>query len=516
MKKIKFIIFILLGVVLTNSCADKDLTLEDPNNLPFDPNSLTGIFKSEADVRLAVTSTYNNTRTYALYGRLIPYMMDNMAQENSSNPQQEVDKITYKNFSFTASNAQIADYWTSCYIGINRCNFVIANELSIYDIKEASFTKSRRDRYLAEAKYMRAFYYFLLVNRFGDLPLVTKVPIKITDIPLGRAAKKDIIDLIIKDLQFAATNLLDKNQELKSRANSGAANALLGKVLLYQKDYAGALIAFNKVTGYSLEADYYDNFKEETEFGPESIFEINFDEKLGAANKWDSATSGDGQNFVTFRGQDYGCLNWHNVDPSDNLLDEFEPNDKRYAGSFYSYGDKIVNGTDEIKKERPVVLNGKPQFNPDGSPTIIDDLLGKRAAWKKYQNYYKQVSEKEQSSINFKIIRYADVLLMKAECENEVGSQATAVGYINQVRARAGLSTISAGSKDDVFKAIVHERKVELAGEQVRFDDILRWGNSATELAGSNFQSRNKLWPIPSKEFSTNNSLKPSDQNPGY
>ena len=116
-------------------------------------------------------------------------------------------------------------------------------------------------------------------------------------------------------------------------------------------------------------------------------------------------------------------------------------------------------------------------------------------------------------------MRYSDILLMKAECENQRdgGSQTTAIAYIKEVRDRAGLTTTIAATKDDVFKAIIHERKVEFAGEQSRFDDIIRWGIASTELVGTGFQAgKNELWPIPNRETSSNPNIKPSDNNPSY
>tara|TARA_R110001592_G_scaffold211564_4_gene463461 strand:+ start:811 stop:1134 length:324 start_codon:yes stop_codon:yes gene_type:complete len=107
---------------------------------------------------------------------------------------------------------------------------------------------------------------------------------------------------------------------------------------------------------------------------------------------------------------------------------------------------------------------------------------------------------------------------MMAECENEVGTQDNAIDLINEVRERASLDGLAYGlSKTAVFEAIVHERKVELAGEQVRFNDILRWNLTSTELAGTNFQAgKNELWPIPDREITSNENLSAADQNPGY
>ena len=278
--------------------------------------------------------------------------------------------------------------------------------------------------------------------------------------------------------------------------------AILGKVLLFQKDYSGAMGQFSSIYGeYTLEEDFFDNFKLEEEHGKESIFEIEFDAALGAGAMWNSTVSGAGPNEVTFRGQEYGFLNWFNVYPSDDLLDEYEAGDKRYAGTFYSVGDTYALDTETVTAEN--LTSGSGQ---------------KRAGWKKYQNYYRDKSEVPESSINFKYIRYADVLLMMAECANETSGPGDAIGYINEVRSRAGLPALAAGlSKDEVFNAIVHERKVELAGEQSRFNDIMRWGNASTELSGTNFQAgKNELLPIPDREISSNEAIGPDDQNPGF
>jgi len=482
----------LTGVMLFNSCSQSDLELTNPNQLL--PESF---FQTEAQVQASVNAAYANLQTFSLYGRLMFYMMDNMSQENGGNPQEEADKKTYREFSFDSSNVQILDYYTACFLGITKANFVIANAGKINAIPEGILTSTKKNKFIAEARFLRGYYYFLLVNRFGGVPIWETLPSG----PIGKArgTRDQVYDLIIKDFQFAANNLLDKSVEQKGRATKGAAWAMLGKALLYQNKHKLALDAFNEVKGYTLESNYYNNFMEETEHGVESIYEIQYDLKLGTGSKWDSPTSGTGLNEATFRGQDYGNLNWFNVYPSDNLLNEFEAGDKRFAGSFYVVGDKYNNGNSTM-----VAAN----FAAGGST--------RKAAWKKYQNYYKKTDEAQESGINVKIIRWADVLLMKAECENEVGSRTVAIDYVNQVRARAGLTALPYKTeKADVFAAIVHERKVELSGEQVRFDDIIRWGISDTALKGTNFvKGKNELWPIPDKVYSTNPAI--GAQNPNY
>jgi tetratricopeptide (TPR) repeat protein len=493
MRKIKYIVIVLSGIFVINSCDTNDLELTNPNAL-----SPETFFKTEAQVQSAVNAAYANLQVKGLYARHSFFSLDNMAQENKGNPQLEGNKVPFLNFSFDGGNDIIQSYWETCFLGISKANFVLDNESKITALSNTVLTQEKKNKYLAEAHFMRAYYYFLLVARFGDLPIYTKQTI----IGAARSPKAEVYKLIEEDFDFASKNLLSKNVEDKGRATKEAAYAYLGKALLFQKKYDEALAAFNNVTGFGLEPNFYNNFMDETEHGQESIFEIEFEEKLGVPDKWGNDTAGDGLAESTLRGQEYGNLNWYNVYPSDDILDEYEAGDKRFGETFYVPGSKYNNGA-----------NTMTAANFSSSEGL------RRAGWKKYQNYYKRADENLDSSINFKVMRYADVLLMKAECENQRagGSQTAAIAYIKEIRDRAGLLTTIAPVKDAVFQALIHERKVELAGEQVRFDDIIRWGLAATELQGSGFTvGKNELWPIPNREISSNPNIKQSDNNPGY
>ncbi|OOG68664.1 RagB/SusD family nutrient uptake outer membrane protein [Flavobacterium sp. A45] len=496
MKKIKYIVIVLSGILAINSCDTKDLELTNPNEL-----SPETFFTTGPQVQSAVNAAYANLQTRGLYARHIFFALDNMSQENKGNPQLEGNKTPFLNFSFDAGSDIIQYYWETCFLGISKANFVLDNEAKIQALPNTVLSQEQKNKYLGEAHFLRAYYYFLLVPRFGDLPIYTSQ----TLIGAPRSPKADVYKLITDDFDFASKNLLSKSVEEKGRATKEAAFAYLGKALLYQKKYDEALAAFNKVTGFSLEpkGKFYNNFMDETEHGPESIFEIEYDESLGTGDKWGSDTAGTGVAEATLRGQEYGNLGWYNVYPSDDLLDEYETGDDRFAETFYVPGSKYNNGTLTM-----TAANFK-----------VGEVF-RRAGWKKYQNYYKRIDENQDSSINFKVMRYSDVLLMKAECESlrAGGSQAAAIGYINEVRLRANLPALATTlTKDQVFTALVHERKVELAGEQVRFDDIIRWGIAATELAGTGFQAgKSELWPIPNRETSSNPNITPANNNPGY
>jgi hypothetical protein len=522
MKRFNFLFIALLfgALVLNISCKEENLELSNPNELA--PETY---FKTEAQVQSAVNAVYGSLQTRGLYNRHIWFGYDNMAHENCGNPQLEADKRQYLNFSFDASHGPISAFWESCFRGINKANFVINNREIIDEIPETQLSTAMKNKFEGEARFLRALYFFMLVDRFGDVPLLLEVPEDQQGLPRTPAAQ--IWAQIESDLVFAANNCLSKADEDLGRVTSGAAWALLGKARLFQEKYQEALDAFNNVTGYSLESVYFNNFMEETEHGVEDIFAVEFNIQAGNANRWDSDRSDQGLNESCFRGQEYGVFNWYNVFPSVDLRNEFEANDPRYGYCFYEDGDLYNNNQDTA------AITDLEQS--DGS-------FYSRVGWRKYQNYYKQPSEGsvsgEASGINMKIIRYADVLLMMAEAEanRSGGSLATAVGYMNQVRARADVNMPSYPTAEypvstlaEFMVALEHERKVELCGEQVRFPDLVRWGRLAAfidEVKPSlPLQEQNELvfnatthvkWPIPQSEIDANINITQADQNPGY
>lgn len=541
-KKLFVPALILSALVLNTSCDADKLELANPNELA--PETY---FANEAQVRAAVNAAYGQMQTHGMYNRMMWYCNDNMSHENTCNPQQELDKREFLNFSHTASHGMIYQYWASCYRGIYKANFVINNEAKIDAIETLS--DALRDKYIGEAKFMRALYYFWLVDKFGDIPLYLDVPADGKG--LARTPKAEIWAQIETDLLDAAAKCRTKAVEESGRATSGAAWALLGKARLYQGKYPEALEAFNNVTGYSLEAKYFDNFKEEDENGEESIFEVQFSVKAGTSSAWGAGNNDAGKNEATFRGQEYGIANWFNVYPSQDLWNEFETDN---AADKYNNGVKV-----DPRRSFCMLVTGDP-LGTAGKKVGYDTVwinpknhsLGWSAlnpirGWNKYQNYYKWDSEgKEESNfsgINMKVIRYADVILMKAECQalKTPADLTAAVTLLNEIRGRGDvamplygspeMNTIfPVGTVDQFKKALEHERKIELCGEQVRFPDLVRWGRlnqfitveiqntiPAADKAALVFQSpKNNLFPIPQLEIDANPNLTNLDQNPGY
>ncbi len=536
----------LSALVLNISCDADKLELTNPNELQPDT-----YWQNAAQVQAAVNACYGAMQTTSMYNRMMWYGNDNMSHENTCNPQQEADKRELLNFSHSSTHGMIYGYWASCYRGINKCNFVINNETKIREVDPAFLTDEMKDKYIGEAKFMRALYYFWLTDKFGDIPLYLDIPED--EQGLGKSPKSAIWAQIEADLADAANKLRYKAKEESGRATKGAAYALLGKARLYQKKYDAALVAFDSVKGYKLEAKYFDNFKEETENGPESIFEVQFNVKAGTSAAWNSDRTDQGLNEGTFRGQEYGVFNWFNVYPSLDLWNEFETDadgkynnnvkvDPRRAYCIIAPGDLYAGG------EKVAVIGNDTVWNdPKDHDAGIKEIIPRRG-WNKYQNYYKWDSEGKDeanfSGINMKVIRYADVLLMMAECHalKTPSDLTTAIDLMNDVRERADVdmplygsaemdAIFPVGNVDQFLVALEHERKIELCGEQVRFPDLVRWNRLADFMGSTELleslpladrdallfkENKNELWPIPQVEIDANINLGPEDQNPGY
>jgi hypothetical protein len=523
------------------SCKANKLELINPNELT--PETY---FKTEAQVQQAVNAVYANLQTDGLYQRTLYYSMDFMAFEQLNT----IDPIyhIFLQYSFNANNIFIAEYWKRCYAGINRANFVINNEDAINMIPKGLMSQVKKDKFIGEAKFLRALYYFLLVTRFGDVPLYLEVPADGKG--LSRAPKAKVWEQIETDLTYAAEKCYPKNIEEKGRATSGAAWALLGKAHLFQAneskdqtDFIAARNAFLNVIddheNYDLETRYDNNFEEETEHGPESIFEVEFNPALGTGNLW-SSDNGSGLNECTLRGVEYGCFNWYNAYPFRDLVEEFETvadngvkDDPRLSYCIYQTGDLYNNG-----KDTAVLYCDTISYWEDN---VLHNEIRFQYGWKKYQNYYKQKSESYYSGINTKVIRLADVLLMMAEVENELGNIPGAIDYLNKVRNRADVMMPNYGSpamntiypvsdKDHLKRAIEHERKVELCSEQVRINDLIRWHRLEAFIREEVMPklpyymkdaimfdpAKNYLWPIPQSEIDSNPAITQADQNYGY
>lgn len=508
MKKTFLLTFsiVFLGI---SSCNDEILDKSNPNQL-----STETFYRTEDQVIAATNAIYAGLQANNLYNREYFFLHDLLSDDcQTGGAQLEAVRAQVLNGVYDGSNKLVNDVWQGLYRVVARANQVIEN---VPNADEAVVPASLKNRLVGEARFLRAWAYFELVSLWGRVPLMTEVATTPEGTP--RAESEDAVyDLIFGDLDYAIQNLPPKSGYSSAeygRATKGAAQALAARAHMFRGEYQPArdlLIQVIESNEYSLVDRYLDNFQEENENNAESIFEVQFTESAGTGGAW----NGDGQGIaeITFRGQEYGPNAWRNVIPSNSLVAEFEmvangaeKDDPRREYSFYQIGDLFNNGTDTL---------------------TADDVQGdiSKPSWKKYQTIYKRQNENSSSGINFRVIRYADVLLMMAECENELTGPTAALPYINQVRTRPGVemppyptALYPVGSKEQMFDAIVHERRVELAGEQIRNRDIRRWrrlGKLDTEPIPV-YEPRHDLLPIPFVEIDNNSALSNADQNPGY
>ena len=496
--------------VLVSSCDSSILDKNNPNQL-----STATFFKTSDQAISAVNAIYSGLQANNLYNREYFFLQDLLSDDmQSGGAQLEAARARILNYVFDGSNPLVAANWRGWYRIVLRANLVIQN---VPDADESAVSPELKKRLLGEARFLRGWAYFELVSLWGPVPLIMEPSTTPDGVP--RAGSEDeIYQVIFDDLNFAATNLPNKKDYSGAdvgRACKEAAQALAAKAYMYRGEYDKAKPLLQAVidspSGFKLVDRYLDNFQEENENNSESIFEVQFSTAFGTADAWNA--DGQGIAEITFRGQEYGPNAWRNIIPSDGLVAEFETvangaakDDPRSTYSFFRIGDTFNSGQDVLTSD---IVQGDPN----------------RPSWKKYEMIYKQHDENSASGINFRVIRYADVLLMMAEVENETGSPSAAVPYLNQVRDRADVqmphyptAQYPTGTKEEVFKAIKHERRVELNGEQIRNRDIRRWrrqGKLDSEPI-SGWQSKYDLLPIPYEEIDNNSAMDPGDQNSGY
>ena len=502
----KFTIAVILAVASIVAC-NKKLEVLDENN-----PTTASYFKTAAELQNGVNAIYSTLRSGELVGREWFFTHDMRSGECApGGPQLEAPRAELlKEPSPAPSNSVMSNVWTGCYQMINRANLVLSKAPDITDNTDL------RDRLVGEASFLRAWAYFELVSQWSDVTLYTALPESSIDFK-GKSAAAEIYTVIISDLTDAVQKLPESYGSADNgRATKGAANALLGRVQMQKGDYAAAKSALLQVYGkYSLVDNYLWNFDGDVkddngltiitghEFNQESIFEVVFVDKGDNNFNWGYTGEGSTSPLSTVRNQEYG-ITWGNVIPSDRLLNEFEDNDPRYKFTFFEEGDNILTQS-PLSPKKLVATDMNIGTSTRKGVTM-------KRFFRKYGIYDWVNSGFHPGGINQRLIRYADVLLMLAECEAEAGTPAQAANYINEVRSRASVNMpdVTLATKEQALKAVMHERSVELSVEQVNSIDILRWRAKGyfPSIMADPKQGQVDLFPIPSSETSTNPLLK--------
>ncbi len=503
MKRIINSLTALLAASVLFSCSDDLLDIKNPNALT------TGDFwLTQSDVELGVNALYNTFYAAGSWNRYLHWRLDLLSDEGYSvSPMVESSNWTrfiYNNYNHDSNQTFI---YNLCYRSIFRANQVLTYASDIeFD------TQENKNAALGQAYFLRGYNYFHLAVLWEEVCLVNTIQ-NPGDKPL-QGTVEQVWAQVEEDLK-AASDLLPEEWtgDKKGRFTKGAALAQLARAYLQQKKYKEAKDAlYWMVEGegkkyYGLVENFYDNFSEKTENNIESVFEIQMSDAISSTEMnpaGESKTSSVGhQRSYIFGLKGVGARDglarpW--------LVDVFKQ-------------ERTIDGKLDPRLRVSLLYKDLASDFPDDESgkfygkTWEDGKWGNdvyfrkysRDAWKKFEG----LREDRTNPMNIRVIRYSDVLLMYAECLNELGYTSEACWYVDCVRQRAGMARLEdampevANDKDKFFERLQIERVLELNGECVRWFDIKRWGLGETEEGLKALQNRDPdfLNYIPGKSF---------------
>ena len=473
MKKIIYIIISGACLIATSSC---ESFLDE--GLKGDYSS-ENYYKSAVQAEMAVNAIYNSlyNNTLWIFGDVAS---DDAVKGGNAGDQADINNID--DFTAVADNGCLGTYWQHAYETIARANNVITNVPSV------SMDEKEKADLIGQAKFLRAYSYFNLVNIFGQVPLKLKPQTTSDAIHVGLSTVEQIYAQIDEDLTDAKNSLpATVSATSAGRATKGAAFALLAKSKLFQRNWkecADFADSVEHIGTYDLVKDYSNLFKVGAEDSVECVFAIRYgntaDANLGNnLNVWFSPAAEGGYYFDA---------------PTQAYVDCFS--------------EKTIDGKTDPRLDASIGREGQPWFNNTTFSSEWSEATGYLV--KKYNEDLSETQAKSQCTIPQHIIRYADVLLMHAEALNEQNLPSAAAQYVNRVRERAGLAATSATSQSVMRDVIRTERRRELGFEFHRFFDVMRYGKEYAEsVLGTSFKWTEPrfYYPIPQSETETNKAL---------
>lgn len=490
MKIYKIYILLFVAAIGFNACSEDyvDVTSEDANSENF--------FNTQADYENALIAAYD-----MLQSSYINVMLGEIASDNTlAGGESAIDAIGIQQIDdmiHTPVNEQLTDLWRWMFAGVNRTNYIMEfqNNINFPD----------KPRVIGETRFLRAYYYFELVKFFGDVPLAVDERFLFGDqFNVDRTPKADVYAQIELDLIFAVDNLEYTTPDV-GRATKGSAQALLGKVYLFQEKYIEAADVLDDLImmgPYSLVTDYSTIFENDNENNSESVFEIQYSDAEGASFACFQCSEGNiavGFNGVrnisypaTFVGPFDSGFSF-NV-PTQEVVDLFDPADPRRDTAILDIEAHAVatGATFSVGYEHTGYYNRKYIARKGDLNTGDANLTNPN---------------------NYRAIRFADVYLMAAEAYNSGNlGDGQARTYLNEVRMRLGLPDVQV-SGTALEDAIFLERRLELVGEGHHFFDLVRTGRAAAEIDGF-VAGKHEVFPIPLEEILLAGNR--WEQNPNY
>ena len=514
MKRKRILLTSMLLLLAFHACNDEFLEIENPNTI-----TTANFWQTEEDAHLGVVACYSQLLQEGNYRQWHMWMYE-LRSDLGWNNSAWGDFSLYTKFIISNYNFELNTYvYRDKFRGINRCNQVLAN------VPKIEFQDEQlKNRLLAEVKFLRALFYYDLTILYGHPPLVLK-PTTGTERP-GNATREELWTQIEKDLTEAIPHLpwqyAANDPTAKGRVTKGAARSLLGKAYMQQHKWEMAANEFKQVIDqgiYQLVPNFEDNFRPYSENNAESIFEIQFSDISSGdwpdyntplsplGNKWPQYIAprqvgghSDGQPSVSYVHQFTDTTYNGEIDPRKDLSLFHRPGQHMFGVNSITY----------------------TGFNP------LDTVGGgwPRIWYKKYSSGYEggKTLENYNSPVNFRLIRYADILLLYAEALNELDQTSDAYQYIDMVRQRPNVNIVRLSEEkpnlsiDDMRKQIEHERIVELGGEGLRWQDLVRYGYLDSQEGISYLRKRDpefktyvfprsKYLPIPQRELDINPNL---------
>jgi len=482
---------LLASLTIFQSCKKSFLNVNPAGN-----QTASTFWRNQTDATSAVNAMYADLHEWKNIA-FAPIAVESMGSDDVEKGSTPTDASFMNDFHFFTANSsegQLSDFWAGKYQIINFANQILDN------VPNINMDGTLKNRYLAEAKFIRAYAYFRLVRAFGDVPLRLHVPKAANEYNIPRTPKAQVWAAIEQDLTDAASVLPQSYSAVDvGHATKGAALALHAKVAMYQKKWSDVLNYTNQVMGlgYSLFPDYEQLFRTNNKNNQESIFEIQcmlIPNNPAASNSQYSQVQG-------VRGVTGG--GWGFNVPSPDLAAAYEPGDPR--------------------RDATIIFRGETTPEGDVIPAAGDNPMYNQKSYVPFSQYVSGFNEGCQQ--DFIVLRYADVLLMNAEAANELGQTAQALASLEMVRARARqskpntdpniLPKITTTDQTALRNAIWQERRVELAMEFDRYFDVIRQGRAAQIFGPRGWKAnKNEVWPIPQNEI--DNSAGVLTQNPGY
>lgn len=495
MKNLKIILTMLVLIVSSSACED-ELLVEDPNN-----PTTSDFGKSESDFREVVIACYNRIRLDGTFAR-VGYTLDAVRGDEVWNSSQQW-YLEYDNLN-SPGTIDIGDLWPwrDNYHVVNRANFILTY------VDEVEMPEESYNEIVGQARFLRALAYYNLTTYYQDVPLITNFEdySDLEKLYKANISQDEVLDQIEEDLSMAMTMLPSKDKGgewAQGRATSGAAAGYMARVLMFRHKFDEAypilrdIIAGN-YGSYRLMNDYGDNFRESTENNDESLFEVQFmnygtggtDEEWTPVNISPDATQGHAveSNFASQELGSWGDLAgapWlYNLFKAENSTDgRLDP---RLYWTLVTYEEEYSLYTNQNTAAYP---NGDPRSNVAYALELTETPLSNNAqggiSIAKHTNarsgIYESITNGLQCGVNLRLMRYSDVLLRAAECENEInGPTQIAIDYINQVRRRVALPDLQLAdfpTADHLFEQIANvERPKEFGCENGRGIDLIRWG----------------------------------------